>query len=547
MQSTSALRRLALLPAAAAAAAVLAVAAAPGLALAAAATWSPIQLQVDGVPAGSVQGQENDGTREFLAIPYAAPPVGELRFSPPQPVTPWNSTLAGDTYPAGCSQLPTLTNSNVRIENEDCLYLNVWTPNPVPTKPLPVMVWFHGGSNVSGSTADFVPFPDYETVRLYDGHTLSRTGNVIVVTVNYRLNAFGFFGLSELASEDPAYPYAGNQGLLDQRASLQWVKENIAAFGGDPANVTIFGESAGSFDVCAHMVSPMSAGLFHKAIGQSGGCTVGVATAESAAANAQAVAEAVGCGSAADKLACLRAVPTADLLDASTVATGGSEFALSLSVDGGFLPEHPRDVFNRNELPKIPYMLGANADEGTLFALNVPTDLTAEEYSAELVAQYGSRAPEIEALYPTSKFASPRDALVRVTGDSTLVCSTYDVARRYSQKGRKVYAYSFARVPALPFINVLNLGAFHGLELGYVFGSVAAAGPFDAKLSTQMQQYWASFATSAKPAAAFAAKWAPFKAKTWKMARLNVPTSAISGWRKAECDYWSTVYDSGDF
>lgn len=496
---------------------------------------------------GSIQGQLNDGTREFLGIPYAAPPVGALRFSPPASPAPWGTTLDATTYPPGCSQLPTLTNSDTRIENEDCLFLNVWTPEAPPEDPLPVMVWFHGGSNTSGSTADFVPFPGYETSRLYDGHTMSKVGNVIVVTVNYRLNVFGFFGLDELADEDPSYPYAGNQALLDQRKALQWVRDNIAQFGGNPANVTIYGESAGSFDVCAHVVSPMSAGLFHRAISQSGGCTVGVGTAADSALAAQAIADAVGCGAAPDKLACLRAVPTAALLDAGPlVALVGEGTNLALVVDGGFLPEHPRVTFDRNELPKIPYMLGANSDEGTLFFIGSP-ELTESEYSAELVSSYGTLAPQVEALYPATRFGTPRETMIRVMGDSTLVCSTFDVARRYAQRGRKTYAYNFNRVPPLLFIAALDLGAFHGLELGYVFGSVGAPTGLDATLATSMQQYWSSFANKAKPKSDLGAKWPKFKAKTWKMMRLDYPTAAMEDWRRAECDFWTSVYETGDF
>lgn len=498
---------------------------------------------------GSVQGQLHDGTREFLGIPYAAPPVGPLRFAPPSAPTAWGATLDATVYPSGCAQLPTLTNSDTRIENEDCLYLNVWTPDPEPVEPLPVMVWFHGGYNTSGSTADFVPFPDYETFRLYDGHTLSKAGKVIVVTVNYRLNAFGFFGLEELAGENSNYPYSGNQGLLDQRRALQWVRDNIAPFGGNPANVTIYGESAGSFDVCAHVVSPLSRGLFHKAISQSGGCSVGVATKEDSAAAAQIIAAEVGCGTgtATDKLACLRAVPTARLLDASPlVALAGAGDNPTISVDGGFLTENPRDTFDSGDLPKIPWILGANSDEGTLFAIG-SQPLTEVEYSAELLLRYGALAPQVEALYPPLRFGTPLKTLIRVAGDASLVCSTYDVAKRFSAQGRKAFTYNFNRVPPLLFIAALDLGAFHGLELGYVFGSAGAPTVMDQKLATHMQHYWSSFATIGKPKSEYGVKWPKFKAKTWKVVRFDSPLSEVDGWRKAECDFWSTAYDTGNF
>ncbi|MFN2426189.1 MAG: carboxylesterase/lipase family protein [Candidatus Binatia bacterium] len=496
---------------------------------------------------GDVQGQVHAGTREFLGIPYAAPPVGPLRFRPPQAPAPWGATLDATEWPPACSQLPTLTNGDVRIENEDCLYLNVWTPDPAPAAPLPVMIWIHGGSNTSGSTADFVPFPDYEGVRLYDGHLMSDARDVVVVTINYRLNVFGFFGLDELAAEDVDHPYAGNQGLLDQRAAMQWVQANIAAFGGDPGNVTIYGESAGSFDVCAHVVSPMSRGLFHRAISQSGGCTVGVQSTEASRAAADLIAEELGCDLAPDRLACLRAASTADLLDAGPlVALVGEGTNLGLSVDGGFLPEHPRETFDRGGLPKLPYILGANTDEGTLFFIGSP-ELTEAEYSAELVTRFGTYAPEIEALYPPERFATPRDALIRVFGDSTLVCSTHDVAKRYSKKRNRAFLYQFARVPPLPFINLLELGAFHGLEIAYVFGTAGSPTPTDAQLSETMQAYWSAFADLGKPRVKGRIRWPRFNQRRYKMMRFDYPYIQQRQFWQEECNYWSTLYNSGGF
>jgi para-nitrobenzyl esterase len=496
---------------------------------------------------GDVQGQINDGTREFLGIPFAAPPVGDFRFAPPQPVTPWVTTLDATTYPPACSQLPVLTNGDVRIENEDCLYLNVWTPEAAPVEPLPVMVWIHGGSNTSGSTADFVPFPGYEGLRLYDGHFLTRDRNVVIVTVNYRLNTFGFLAIDELAGEDPSWPYAGNQGLLDQRQALQWVQANIAAFGGDPGNVTIFGESAGSFDVCAHVASPASEGLFHRAISQSGGCSVGVLSTEDASSVADAVIEAVGCDAAPDRLACMRAVPIADLLDAGPlVELAGETTNLGLSVDGGFLPVHPRIAFEEGTTAKIPYILGANSDEGTLFFIGSP-ELTEEQYTAELVTTFGAYAPQVEALYPASDFDTPRDALIRVVGDARLVCSTYDTAALYARKGHRAWTYNFDRVPPIPFISFLELGAFHGLEIGYVFGSVGSPGLVDQLIGERMQNYWTTFARTGKPKPQDEERWPRFKRNTWKIVRFNTSVSRLKDFRRSECEFWTSLYETGSF
>src|SRR5262245_20092542 len=219
---------------------------------------------------GDVQGAVDGKTRKFLGIPYAAPPVGPLRWRPPGPVTPWQTTLQATAFAGSCAQLASI--QGPASENEDCLYLNVWTPDPAPSKPLPVMVWFHGGGNQQGAAGDPIPFPGV-TGHFYDAHVLAQERDVVVVTINYRLNVFGFFAHAALASEDSAYPYAGNQGLLDQRFALEWVHDNIAAFGGNPKKVTIFGESAGSQDTCLQVASPGTKKLFHRAISESGGCT----------------------------------------------------------------------------------------------------------------------------------------------------------------------------------------------------------------------------------------------------------------------------------
>jgi para-nitrobenzyl esterase len=495
---------------------------------------------------GDVQGQLNGVTREFLGIPFAAPPVSALRWRPPAPVVPWVGTLDATTYSSACAQLPSLTGTP--SENEDCLYLNVWTPEPAPAEPLPVMVWIHGGSNVAGSTGDGVPFPGYDGVRLYSGHVLAGERNVVVVTVNYRLGVFGFYGHSDLEAEDGGFPYAGNQGLLDQRQALQWVQSNIAAFGGDPENVTIFGESAGSFDVCAHVVSPMSAGLFHRAISQSGGCSVGVRTAAVAATAADTISATLGCDVAPDELACLRAASVTDVLDAAGSVPEGSEADLGISIDGGFLPDNPRTLLDTEQFSKVPYILGANLDEGTLFFIGTTPITTDAEYQAELFTLYGAYAPEVAALYPSAFYPTPQDALIRVFGDSRLVCSTLDVAQRVADASKtRVYAYSFEQIPGLPFINLLNLGAFHGLEIAYVFGTIPPPSAVDADVGQRMREFWTRFAERGRPKATATKGWPRFKTKTWKMIRHHAFPSKLKDYSREECEFWSGVYEAGGF
>jgi len=502
---------------------------------------------------GQVQGHVNGTTREFLGIPYAAPPTGSLRWRPPSPNAPYGGVLDASSYSSPCPQLPSLTGT--ASDDEDCLYLNVWTPDPAPVEPLPVMVWIHGGGNVVGSTGDFVPFPPYEEYRLYSAHNLAGPRNVVVVSMNYRVGVFGFFGHSDLTTEDPQFPYAGNQGLLDQRAALEWVRDNVAAFGGDPENVTIFGESAGSWNVCAHVVSPLSSGLFHRAISESGGCTAGIATAQDSAALAANIATAVGCDGAPDVLDCLRGVPVDTLLDAyGNFEIGGPR---PISVDGGFLPDHPRNLFDTGNFSHVPYLLGANADEGTLFFIGTDPIETQAEYTAELTSRYGALAPTIESLYPLSRFPSAQDALIRVVGDSSLFCSTVDVARRVSAvpHAPPTYVYEFARVAPIAVVSLLDLGAFHGSEIPYVFGSIPPPGSLDQILGDRMQQYWTSFATKGRnPRAAKTKSWPRFKERSWQMLRLDAiggtgdPIKSavlkIKNFRRAECEFWTSVYET---
>jgi len=297
---------------------------------------------------GDLQGAVDGGARRFLGIPFAAPPLGALRWRPPAPIVPWQGMKDATAFGPACAQLSSVITP--RSESEDCLYLNVWTPDPAPARPLPVMVWIHGGGNNNGSAND--PVPLGLGGLFYDGRHLAETRDVVVVSMNYRVNVFGFFPHSSLAVEDAEYPHSGNQGLLDQQQALRWVRDNIVAFGGDPNNVTIFGESAGSYNVCFHIVSPGSHGLFHRAIGQSGGCTTYQPTAAEAETRSQAVIDAIGCGGASDVPGCMRDVPVATLLQHA-----GESGPV---IDGGVLPAQlparspPLNCPRPRESPNLP-------------------------------------------------------------------------------------------------------------------------------------------------------------------------------------------------
>ncbi len=479
---------------------------------------------------GMVQGDLDGGARRFLGIPFAAPPVGELRWKPPQAPAPWNGTLEASHFSDACAQEDALITS--ASDSEDCLYLNVWSPSPAPSRRLPVMVWFHGGGNTTGSTMDEVPLG--VGGLFYNGRALAESRDVVVVTTNYRLNVFGFFSHPALAAEDPDYPYSGNQALLDQRASLQWVRDNIAAFGGDPDNVTIFGESAGSFDVCFHVASPLSRGLFHRAISESGGCTFRQPTDEESRTRSDEMIADLGCEDAADPLACVRALPVSDLLPGSA--------AFGPAVDGGFLPEQPRALFDSGNYAKVPYILGSNSDEGTLFAIGAPVIETEEAYRMALEGRFGDRADEAEALYPASDFDSPNDAWIRVNGDSGLVCGTYDSARRAAAGGAPVYMYNFSRPVLVDVLPLLQ--ATHGAEIAFVFGSGGtAASADDMVLSLSMQGYWSRFAKSGDPNGEGALEWPSWSDDTDQRINFDVENSVLTGFRREQCEFFWSLAD----
>ncbi len=477
---------------------------------------------------GMVQGEIDGGTRRFFGIPFAKPPLGDLRWRPPQPPDPWTGVLEANQMSLPCAQVAGLTTP--ASDNEDCLYLNVWTPNPAPTHPLPVMVWFHGGGNTGGSTADQVPLG--VGGLFYDGRVLGETQDVVIVTTNYRLNIFGFLSDPALDEEDAAYPYSGNQGLLDQRAALEWVRDNIPAFGGDAQNVTIFGESAGSFDVCFHVASPLSRGLFQRAISESGGCTTRQTSREEAQQRTASLIETLGCADAADPLACLREQPVSVLL---ANATGFDPI-----VDGGFLPDQPRTLYDEGDFAKVPYILGSNSDEGTLFFLGVPPVTTEEEYLAELHARWGDRADQIAAVYPASDYDTPNDALVRAFGDSILVCPTYDSARRAAAGGAETYLYNFAR-PVLADV-LPSLGATHGSEIAFVFGSATSPSPEDEALAMSMQGYWTRFARTGDPNGDDALPWPRYDDASDQRINFDVDNSVLTHFRRQQCELWWSFY-----
>lgn len=490
---------------------------------------------------GILAGEYVQGARRFLGIPFAAPPVAERRWRPPARPSPWQGTRPATAFSSACPQLPALNGEP--STNEDCLYLNVWTPDPAPSEARPVMVWLHGGGNESGSASEPVPLGIGGT--FYDGRALAAEHDVIVVTTNYRVGVFGFFAHPDLAREDPRHPYAGNQGLLDQQRALEWVRENIAAFGGDPENVTVFGESAGATDICLHLVAPGSHGLFHRAIAQSGGCTMRQRTVAEFAPDARRLATTVGCENAADALSCLRAQPVPDLLEGARAIgpEGLGPPVMTPVVDGHFLPDQPRTLFDAGEFAKVPYLVGSNSDEGTLFFVGAPP-IGPDDYAEELDAVFGDLGSRVLEAYPAADFETPRAALVRAFGDFLLVCTTLDSARRIAAGGADVFLYNYAFPLQTAALQPLMLGASHGAEISSVFGSVPPPNPDSERVGRLLREYWTQHAHLGDPNGGDRPMWPRFPGGFGPRLNLDVEPSVLDEFRRSECAFWDTVFDA---
>jgi para-nitrobenzyl esterase len=465
---------------------------------------------------GVVVGNADDTTRSFLGIPYASPPTGELRWARPRPAAKWTEPRDATHPGAACQQRVNLGTPKVPI-SEDCLYLNVYTPAGGGSK-LPVMVWIHGGGFTGGQGAD------------YDGRAFARDHDTIVVTVNYRVGIFGFLAATGL-SDTSSTKASGNYGLEDQRAALEWVQRNIAAFGGDPHRVAIVGESAGAGSVCFHTASPRSKGLFQAAVMESGSCAFNfesVPTLREAETEGDEFAGSVGCAGARSA-ECLRSKSAEELLTAAggTSTGGGSTLQLGPIVDGAFVPKQPAALIAAGRFNRVPVIIGSNSDEGTTFVFLSHelkgSPVNADEYEAELEKIRGVTDPAAAlAHYPLDEYATPSQALAAATTDA-FACPFHESAKRYA-RWVPTYAFEFADRNA-PFplgkLDTLTIGAGHGLELQYVFQTSAiplisvTPAPFDAAqqaVSDSLTGYWARFIASRAPGKGGGPKWPRFDA-----------------------------------
>ena len=513
----------------------------PDMTMSAPDMWTPGDPLLVNTDKGAVQGMSAGAARLFLGIPYAAPPIGPLRWKPPQPAAAWTTPRDGSikgatAMTAPCTQFDVFGNFNP-MSSEDCLYVNVWAPLPVTSKA-PVMVFIHGGGFTSGSGGD----------PTYDGTHLASTQGVVVVTMNYRLGPLGFLGHSGLAAEDTTHPWAGNYGLEDQRAALQWVQTNAAAFGGDPANVTIFGESAGGFSVCFHMLSPASKGLFARAIVESGSCAIPVPDAAAGNAQATRLATALGCsGSDSAQLTCMRGKSAKDvvsILPLKPEILFGAGEQWSPIAEGHDVPGQPIALLKSGTFTKVPLLIGTNHDEGAIFFLFGGKISTDAQYKTALEQTYTTAGGDsIYAKYPSASFASPQKALETVIADATFVCPARRLARASAAATQPTFRYEFERAPTTM---VGNLGSTHSMELPFVFGNVyigfdPTVDPNDKLVANAMQAAWAKFAASGSPSVTGGFTWPAYDTMSETYAILDAPLSTGTKLHNDVCDYWDTL------
>jgi para-nitrobenzyl esterase len=491
---------------------------------------------------GPIRGQKIDASLiVFRGIPYAAPPVGPLRWKPPQPFEPWKEPRDATRFGNACHQPANdLLGPSARVaepKSEDCLYLNIWTAATRRDEKRPVMVWIHGGGFTTGAGS----------MAMYDGGTLARAG-VVLVTINYRLGPFGFFAHPSLSRESPR-GVSGNYGLLDQIQALTWVRDNIERFGGDPGKVTIFGESAGSAAVCRLMVSPLSQGLFHRAIAQSGGAhgrnpylRQSVGNIESAESMGERLARKLGCDAAEDPLDALRKISAGDLLDTAAPAVGlysqGDKYRPV--VDGWVLPDDPGRLFNAGKAHHIPLIIGSNADEGTIFVRQIPIKGILG-YRLFLRSVAGDRAGNVERLFPVASEAEIQGSLNKLTTAFAFAAPARAIARALDRQDTPAYLYHFTKVPPSQLLK--PYGAFHSLEIAYVFGNfrgALTAGPADKKLSDAMRAYWIQFAETGNPNHPALPRWPQYAASSDAYLELGEALEIKTGLYREACD----IYDS---
>lgn len=490
---------------------------------------------------GPVRGVEGDEAFAFLGIGFAEPPVGALRWQAPEPPACWSEIRDVTSFAPVCAQMRFPRDdpqaAGEPVGDEDCLYLNVWRPKTA-TVDRPVLVFIHGGGHQQGSASEELA----PGVPLYDGAVLASRGDAVVVTIQYRLGPFGYLALPAIAGDDG---HAGNWGLLDQIAALEWVQRNVERFGGDPERVLVFGESAGGVSTCALFASPLARGLFSRALIQSGGC---VAPAlDDREDEALAYADAVGCADGAELGPCLRALSADSLVAPLERVFAGGLVAGGWGpvVDGWALPASPIATIVSGDQAPVPLVIGTNRDETAITI--APGSVGPAEVEALLDRFSEPWRSELAALYPPGESRpEARESFIRATTDAQFICPARRIARAAAGSGlAPVFRYSFDQ--ALANARGAVVGAGHGVELAYLFGAIERTAGYtptddDLAVAAAMQDAWTKFAATGDPNVASLAAWPSYEAEADPYWRIAGPSPvADEGLRTEACDVWDAV------
>ena len=492
---------------------------------------------------GPVRGTTANGAQQFLGISYAAPPVGDLRWKAPARVPRWRGVRDAKTLPNACAQLASTNGPGSSAE--DCLYLSLYRPASFHAhfeRRLPVLIWIHGGGFLNGSGSQ------------QDASEMAATTDTIVVMINYRLSVFGFLAFPSLSAEAPDGS-SGNLGLLDQQAAMAWVQRNVTAFGGDPHNVTIAGESAGGGSVCFHLASPTAAGLFDRAIIQSGafdltllhqsaGGPCGTTTLSESEQMGRSFAASVGCNDAATEAACMRSKSAEQLLAAS------ASFTAEVNASGAVLPVPVLAAIESRTWNQVPVILGSNHDELQPAAALTPGlgyPLNPFLYSIAINLLFGADAPQVLAEYPATNYTDPAFALGALLTDNAFACPT-DKLRRLLSTVTPTYGYEFDDPNAPPGVQSgMPSGAYHSADVQYLFDYTPSHGvlsPDQKALSLEMIRYWAAFADGGRPEVHGAPIWPRFDERSGRVLSLRPDGSTpIDDFAEFHhCSFWSSLH-----
>ena len=493
---------------------------------------------------GKVQGIQEGGVSVFKGIPYAAPPVGELRWRPPQPFKPGDDVLKASRFGPACFQPDAPVRSGKFIGSEDCLYLNVWSPHPSPAVSLPVLFYIHGGAYFVGAASDHFKDSAGNELESYGGDVLAREFNVVVVTINYRLGTLGFLGHPALSAET-SYKGSGNYGFTDQIQALKWVQKNIQSFGGNPERMMIFGTSAGASSVTVLLASPEAKGLFSSAIIQSADdYTTTLAEAE---AKGITLAQALHCDQTADTARCLRSHSAKEIYEAIPLTMeSGRAFPYAPNIDNYILPEPRLALIEKGKYNRVPVIVLSTAEEyNSVIQTVYPEPITTEEEYQKAVREYWTFVPggpePIVRQYPSAEYASPYQALIAIFSDYSYTAP----ARRYARAlashqndrvWKTVFAHTFRNGPWKYY------GPAHGMQEAFIFQKfLTPPDPDELAFAKAVGRHWTTFAATGNPNSGIDPQWETYDRHKDNYVSLEIPITVKSGFRPRQCDFWDSI------